>query len=124
MKIYIQVNLNTDGDFYLKENYTHEFYTNRNYEDYFIYKVFDSNKEVVPETWDAKSWLKFEAKSFLAEILINLRFNTNKYYLMSTLCDFFDDAIHSINSIESNNYYNNNLWGNYEGSSITIEYKE
>lgn len=119
MNIFIEVNLNTDGDFYLNEDYKFKEDINYDYESYYIYKNFKETEPPHP-SWDSESWLRYEAKNFLIEILINLRFNNNHYYLMSTLCDFFDKAIKKINTIGIREYYIDHLWGNYEGTSITL----
>lgn len=64
--------------------------------------------------------MRYQAKLFLEETLISLRFTTNHYHLMGDLCEFFDKAIRKINSLGIGEYYEDYIWGNYEGTTITL----
>lgn len=119
MKLYVFIRLCTDGDFYLDKNFKYEEDTTRDWEDYCIRKCF---KDIEPlhNSWKPENWMRYQAKLFLEETLISLRFTTNHYYLMGDLCEFFDKAIRKVNSLGIGEYYEDYIWGNYEGTTIAL----
>lgn len=119
MKFFVDIKLCTDGDFYLDKNFKYEDDTMREWADYFICKVF---KEETPphKSWKSESWLRYQVKYFLEETLISLRFNISHYYLMGELFEFFDKAIKAVDSLRISEYYEDFIWGNYEGTNITL----
>ena len=130
MKIIIKANFSTDGDYHI-EGY--DYSSTRVCEDIDInlsdrnFKVFtdgcnmhpfdeDYSFEMCFECEDA-SYCQMYARSYLEELLCNIRFLSTHYYIMPDFYEMFDKGM---NSIGHENYYYGNVSGNYDGTDLEI----
>lgn len=130
MKIVIKANFSTDGD-YAVDNYVYslstvcedidinlpnrkfKIYTSENNQhlfddDYTFIKVFKCEDSTYCEMY---------ARSYLEELLCNIRFLSTHYYIMPYFYEMFDKAIRSIGHEES---FYESIGGNYDGTDLEI----
>ena len=130
MKIVIKANFSTDGD-YRVDNYMYplstvcddidinlpnrkfKIYTSENNrhpfdDDYTFIKVFECEDSTYCEIY---------ARSYLEELLCNIRFLSTHYYIMPYFYKMFDNAIKSIGHEE---YFYDSIGGNYDGTELEI----
>lgn len=130
MKILIKANFSTDGDYgidgykysystvcedidinlpdrkfkiYTRENNQHPFD-----DDYTFIKVFECEDE---------TYCKMYARSYLEELLCNIRVLSTHYYIIKYFYEMFDKAIKSIGHEE---HFCDSIGGNYDGTVLEI----
>lgn len=130
MKIVIKANFSTDGDYcidgykysystvcedidinltdrkfkiYTRENNQHPFD-----DDYTFIKVFECEDE---------TYCKMYARSYLEQLLCNIRVLYTHYYIIKYFYEMFDEAIKSIGHEE---YFYDSIGGNYDGTDLEI----
>ena len=130
MKIIIKAEFSTDGD-YRVEGY--DFNTSKKVEDIDInlsdrkFKIFTEEYCLHPFDEDYSFGKSFEcedasycqmyARSYLEELLCNIRFLSTHYYIMPDFYEMFDKAIKSIGH---ENHFYDCIMGNYDGTDLEI----
>lgn len=116
MKIIIQYELNTDGDFYLDTPQSVGCYHHDPDDHKYV-----GNKVIVSND---NTTSKMEAEQFLSELLCNsIRVNYTHYYVLSRFCDMIDEMITFITSNESGSH-RVELSGNYAGTYISVNLED
>ena len=130
MKIVIKANFSTDGDYRI-EGYDYssnpfnkdidinlsdrqfkiktEGYNWHPYDDDYSFGIVFECEDV--------SYCQMYARSYLEELLCNIRFLSTHYYIMPHFYEMFDKGI---NSIGHDNHYYGNVSGNYDGTDLEI----
>ena len=130
MKIAIKVNFSTDGD-YAVDNYVHSLSTvcedidiilpNRKFKIYTSednQHLFDDEYTFI-KTFECEdsTYCELYARSYLEELLCNIRFLSTHYYIIPYFYKMFDKAICSIGHEE---YFYDSIGGNYTGTNLEI----
>ena len=116
MKIFIYWNLDTDGDFSLK-NYNEFDGIYDGSDGYCGYKIFE---------FEDRYKCKYEAKRFLSKMLCEIHVSYTHYWVIEKIYEIFNSAImfiteYDINDANSN--YIEYMDGNYSDSYISITIK-
>lgn len=123
MKICMEINLYTDGDYYLN-NYMRYASTHKEDDgDYHIEKVFELNKN--DSDFDLK--LNVNVVSYLEKILCDMNYSYTHYYIIEDIYNLFNNAIEFVMKLHDDSYekyFYDNIGGNYDGTEITITVTE
>ena len=110
LKIDIQWSLQTDGDYRLDNADLYDAYTS--YEHYSGSKVFISSND---------DNTRYEAKSFLEELLCDIRYNSSHYYIMKYILEMFENSMKFISNRDNYGFNLEYVGGNYDGTQIHIK---
>lgn len=125
MKILIEINLYTDGDYRLENYLDYNSDGEDGYYSYYIRKFFEIDENY--DKLDFHCKLNVDVKGFLEKILCDIRYSSTHYYIIKDIFNLFDNAIGFIRQLHNNSYETNfydSIEGNYEGTNITIKVSE
>ena len=129
MKITIEANFRTDGDYHI-EGYDYSKILNES-EDIILpdrsFKIHTKtwNSHLFDEDYDFyqefecedADYCKIYARSYLEELLCNIRILSTHYYIMPYFYEMFDNAIKSIGREK---HFYECIGGNYDGTDLEI----
>lgn len=126
MKIVVNVDFETDGDYSILK--AKELEMTVGFEDYSAVKIFCLENNPTPKKtgWEEDSWIKYQAKNFLEEILCNIHVSGSHYYLIKDFYEMFDDGIKFISNYSEGDghIFSRYMSGNYEGTELKIYFFE
>ena len=124
MKIKVNINLYTDGDygFTYNEETGGFYYLDYELADDNCFEFIDNSYYYQMYTLSAVFNNKSDAERFLKKVFCNIRVGYTHYYIAKYLFDMFDNAIKGLYSDNENYCYA--VSGNYEGTYIKVDFEE